>query len=150
MSTTASEERGLIFIDDDEKAIVKKVKSAVTDSGSDVRRGQDKAGITNLIDMLAVIRDVGPEAVEAEFEGQQYGAFKGAVAEAVVDYLRPVRERYEELRPDEQALEAALREGAGAGARDRVRDARRRPPRDGRRAAGRSLLPMSVGRPRPR
>jgi tryptophanyl-tRNA synthetase len=55
---------------------------------------------------------VGPEAIESEFEGQQYGAFKGAVAEAVVDYLRPVRARYAELRPDEQALEAALREGA--------------------------------------
>ena len=112
MSTSASEERGLIFIDDDEKAIVKKVKSAVTDSGSEVRRGEGKEGITNLIDVLAVVRDVGPDAIEAEFEGQQYGAFKGAVAEAVVDYLRPVRERYEELRPDEAALEAALSEGA--------------------------------------
>ncbi len=57
-------------------------------------------------------RGVGPADIEAEFEGQQYGAFKGAVAEAVVDYLRPVRERYAELRPDEAALEAALDRGA--------------------------------------
>ena len=112
MSTTGSEERGLVYIDDDEKAIVKKVKSAVTDSGSDVRRGEGKEGIANLIDILAVIRDTGPEAIEAEFEGQQYGAFKDAVAGAVVDYLRPVRERYEELRPDEAALEATLAGGA--------------------------------------
>ena len=112
MSTTSSEEKGRIYIDDEEKAILKKVKSAVTDSGGDVRRGPDKAGITNLIDILAVVRGVGPEAIEAEFEGQQYGAFKGAVAEAVVDYLRPVRERYAELRPDEAALEAALEGGA--------------------------------------
>ena len=112
MSTTGSEERGLIFIDDDEKAIVKKVKSAVTDSGSEVRRGEGKEGITNLIDILAVIRGTAPEAIEREFEGKQYGAFKGAVADAVVEYLRPVRERYAELRPDEGALEAALASGA--------------------------------------
>ena len=113
MSTTSSEEKGRIYIDDEEKAILKKVKSAVTDSGGEVRRGPDKAGITNLIDILAVVRGVAPADIEAEFEGQQYGAFKGAVAEAVVDYLRPVRERYAELRPDEAALEAALERGAG-------------------------------------
>jgi len=112
MSTTSSEERGLIFVDDEEKAILKKVKSAVTDSGSEVRRAPDKPGITNLIDVLAVIRGAPQEEVEREFEGQGYGAFKGAVAEAVVDYLRPVRERYAELRPDEHALEAVLGGGA--------------------------------------
>jgi tryptophanyl-tRNA synthetase len=112
MSTTASEERGLIFVDEDEPSIVKKVKSAVTDSGSEVRRAPDKAGITNLIDILAVVRGSSPEEVEREFDGQGYGAFKGAVAEALVEYLRPVRERYAQLRPDEAALEAVLRGGA--------------------------------------
>jgi tryptophanyl-tRNA synthetase len=112
MSTTGSEERGLIYVDDEEKAIVKKIKSAVTDSGSEVRRGPGKEGISNLIDIYAVVRDTTPEAVEREFEGQQYGAFKGAVGEAVANYLRPVRERYSELRPDEAALEATLQLGA--------------------------------------
>ena len=112
MSTTGSEERGLVYIDDDEKAIVKKIKSAVTDSGSEVRRGERKEGITNLIDILAVIRGSEPEAIEAEFEGQQYGAFKEAVADAVVEYLRPVRERYQALRLDNTALESALAGGA--------------------------------------
>ncbi len=112
MSTTSSEERGRIYIDDDEQTIVKKVKSAVTDSGSEVRRGPDKEGISNLIEILSVIRGVDPAAVESEFEGQQYGAFKSAVAEEVVEYLRPVRERYGELRPDEPTLEAALAQGA--------------------------------------
>ncbi|MGI8846177.1 MAG: tryptophan--tRNA ligase [Thermoleophilaceae bacterium] len=112
MSTSSAEERGRIYVDDDERAIVKKVKSAVTDSGGQVVRAPDKPGVTNLIDILAVVRGVGPEAIEAEFEGQQYGAFKGAVAEAVVEYLRPVRERYLELRPDEAALDAALAGGA--------------------------------------
>jgi len=112
MSTTASEIRGLIYVDDEEGAILKKLKSAVTDSGSDVRRAPEKPGITNLIDIYAVVRDMAPEDVEREFDGQQYGAFKGAVAEAVADYLRPVRERYAQLRPDEAALEAALQAGA--------------------------------------
>jgi tryptophanyl-tRNA synthetase len=112
MSTTAEDPRGRIHVDDDEKTIVKKIKSAVTDSGSEVVRAPDKPGITNLIDILAVVRGVGPEAIEAEFAGQQYGAFKGAVADAVVEYLRPVRERYAELRPDEAAIEAALGQGA--------------------------------------
>jgi len=112
MSTTGSEERGLIFVDDEEKAIVKKVKGAVTDSGSEVRKAPDKPGISNLIDILAVIRDLAPGDIEREFEGQGYGAFKGAVAEAVVGYLRPVRERYRELRPDEDALEQVLAAGA--------------------------------------
>jgi tryptophanyl-tRNA synthetase len=112
MSTSSSEERGRIYVDDEEKAILKKIKSAVTDSGSEVRRGPGKDGIANLIDIYAATRGVTPDDVEREFDGQQYGAFKGAVAEAVADYLRPVRERYAELRPDEALLEATLREGA--------------------------------------
>jgi tryptophanyl-tRNA synthetase len=112
MSTTASEERGLIYVDEEESAILKKVKSAVTDSGGEVRRAPEKAGISNLIDIYAATRRVAPEDVEREFEGQQYGAFKGAVAEAVADYLRPIRERYGEIRPDEAALEETLAQGA--------------------------------------
>ena len=112
MSTTGSEERGLVYVDDDERAILKKLKSAVTDSGSEIVRANDKPGISNLIEILAVVREMEPERIEREFEGQGYGTFKSAVAEAVVEYLRPVRERYEQLRPDEAALEAALGEGA--------------------------------------
>jgi len=112
MSTTYGSEQGTVYILDEADAVRKKVRSAVTDSGTDVRRGPDKEGITNLIDILAVIRDVAPEDIEREFEGSGYGDFKGAVADAVVDYLAPVRERYAELRPDEAALESIL--GAGA------------------------------------
>jgi tryptophanyl-tRNA synthetase len=112
MSTTGSEQRGLIYVDDDEPAILRKVKSAVTDSGSDIVRAPEKPGVSNLVEILAVVRDMEPERVEREFEGQGYGVFKSAVAEAVVEYLRPARERYLELRPDEDALEATLAEGA--------------------------------------
>jgi tryptophanyl-tRNA synthetase len=112
MSTTAGSESGLIFIDDAPDAIRRKVRRAQTDSGTEVVRGPGKEGITNLIEMMAVAREVEPERVEAEFDGQGYGAFKEAVGEALVELLAPVRERYEQLRPDETALRAALAEGA--------------------------------------
>ncbi|HYH60141.1 MAG TPA: tryptophan--tRNA ligase [Thermoleophilaceae bacterium] len=112
MSTTYSSESGLIYVDDEPDAIRKKVKRAQTDSGSEVRRGDGKEGIANLIDIMAVARGVSPEQVESEFEGKGYGDFKAAVGDAVADLLAPVRERYAELRTDEGALEATLREGA--------------------------------------
>jgi tryptophanyl-tRNA synthetase len=112
MSTTGGTEAGTVLVLDEPGAIRKKLGSAVTDSGREVRRGSGKAGITNLIDVYAVARGSDPDAVEREFEGVGYGDFKQAVAEAVVDYLAPVRERYAELRPDEAALEAILAAGA--------------------------------------
>ena len=112
MSTTYSGESGLVYIDDEPDAIVKKIKRAQTDSGSEVVRGPDKAGVTNLIDIYSVARGVPPEDVEREFEGQGYGAFKQAVGEATAELLAPVRERYGELRADEDGLERTLAEGA--------------------------------------
>ncbi|MDQ4040813.1 MAG: tryptophan--tRNA ligase [Actinomycetota bacterium] len=112
MATTGGTPQGTVYVLDDPKTIEKKVRSAVTDSGSEVARAPDKPGISNLVEVLAVVRGIGPEEVEREFAGQGYGAFKAAVAEAVVEYLRPVRERYEELRPDQAALEDALDAGA--------------------------------------
>jgi len=112
MSTTYGSEQGTVYILDDADLVRKKVRSAVTDSGTEVRRAPDKAGITNLIDILSVVRETVPEEIEREFEGSGYGDFKGAVADAVVSYLAPVRERYAELRPDEAAIESALAAGA--------------------------------------
>ncbi len=112
MSTTGGTEAGTVLVLDEPDAIRKKFGSAVTDSGREVVRGPEKAGIANLIDILAVARGIDPAEVEREFEGAGYGDFKQAVAEGVVDLLAPVRERYAELRPDETALEAALSAGA--------------------------------------
>ena len=117
MSTSYGTESGLVYIDDEPEAIVKKIKRAQTDSGRDVVRGPDKAGITNLIDIYSVARGVPREQVEREFEGQGYGAFKQAVGEAMAELLAPVRERYAELRATRPALERALRAGA-----DRARE----------------------------
>jgi tryptophanyl-tRNA synthetase len=112
MSTTYSSENGLIYVDDDPDAIRKKLKRAQTDSGSEVKRGEGKEGIANLIEIMSVARGVDPAEVEKEFAGEGYGTFKEAVGEAVVHLLAPVRERYGELRGDEKALEATLTEGA--------------------------------------
>ena len=112
MSTTGGSEQGTVLVLDDPKTVAKKIRSAVTDSGSDVVRGPDKAGISNLIEILSAVRGVTPEEVQREFDGSGYGAFKQAVADAVVEYLAPVRERYTELRGDEARLETILAEGA--------------------------------------
>ena len=112
MSTTGGTPQGTVLVLDEPDVIAKKIRSSVTDSGSDVRRGPDKPGVSNLIDILAAVRGADPEAVELEFDGAGYGAFKQAVADAVIEYLAPVRERYHELRADEPGLERTLSEGA--------------------------------------
>src|SRR5438034_4947263 len=75
MSTTYGPEQGTVYILDDPDTVAKKVRSAVTDSGTEVRRGPDKAGIANLIEIHSVITARSPEEVEAEFEGSGYGDF---------------------------------------------------------------------------
>jgi tryptophanyl-tRNA synthetase len=112
MSTSNASEAGTVYVLDEPAAIRKKLGSAVTDSGREVRRDTEKAGITNLIDVLSVARGVDQAEIEREFEGAGYGDFKQAVAEGVVELLNPVRERYAELRPDEAAMESVLAIGA--------------------------------------
>ena len=112
MSTTGGSPQGTVLVLDEPDTIVRKVRSAVTDSGSEVIRGPDKEGISNLIDILAAVRGTSPDDVEREFDGSGYGAFKQAVADAVVEYLAPVRKRFNDVRADEQRLERIFAEGA--------------------------------------
>ncbi len=113
MSTTGGSEQGTVYVLDEPRAIEKKLKSAVTDSGSEIRRAPDKPGVSNLLEILAAARGATPETVEAELASARgYGDLKASVAEAVVAMLAPVRARYLELRADEAALEAVLAQGA--------------------------------------
>jgi tryptophanyl-tRNA synthetase len=112
MSTTGGSPAGTVYVTDEPDAIVKKFKSAVTDSGREIRYSPDKAGISNLLEILAVVRGSSIAQLEQEFEGAGYGDFKLAVGEAVADYLAPVRERFEVLRADEPGLERTLATGA--------------------------------------
>ena len=113
MSTTGGTPEGTVLVLDEPAIVERKIKRAVTDSGTEISRAPDKPGVTNLIDILAVARGTSPEAVEEEMRAARgYGDLKTATAQAVVEMLAPVRERYAELRGDEQRLEAILAEGA--------------------------------------
>ncbi len=113
MSTTGGSPQGTVYVLDEPRALEKKIKSAVTDSGNEIRRAEGKPGVSNLIEILAAARGVSPETVEADLaDARGYGDLKAAVAVAVIDYLAPVRERYADLRADEAALEVVLGDGA--------------------------------------
>jgi tryptophanyl-tRNA synthetase len=137
MSTTGGSEEGTVYVLDEPKAVEKKIKRAVTDSGTEIRAADDKPGVTNLLTILAAARGTSVAEAEASLAGARgYGDLKAAVASAVVEFLAPVRERYGELRADEAGLEAVLASGAGkarAMASETVADVRERmgvgPPR---------------------
>jgi tryptophanyl-tRNA synthetase len=113
MSTSSPPEaQGVVRMLDDPDVIRRKFKTAVTDSGREVRRAPDKPGVTNLVDILSVATGESPEAIESRYDGQGYGAFKTDVGEAVVELLVPIQERYRELRGDPAGLQAMLRRGA--------------------------------------
>ncbi len=112
MSTTGGSEQGTVYVLDEPDVVRRKFKRAQTDSGREIVRAADKPGITNLIEILAVVRDSDPADVEREFEGRGYGDLKTAVGDEVAEWLAPVRERYHELRGDEARLEALLADGA--------------------------------------
>jgi tryptophanyl-tRNA synthetase len=112
MSTTGGSEQGTVYVLDEPDTIRRKFKRAVADSGREIVRREDKPGISNMIEIAAVARGTAPEEIEREFDGSGYGDFKTAVAELVIDWLTPVRERYYELRRDEAELERILSLGA--------------------------------------
>jgi tryptophanyl-tRNA synthetase len=112
MSTTGGTPQGTVLLTDPTDVVASKIRSAVTDSGREVRRGDGKEGIANLIQLLSISSGRDEEEIEAAYEGKGYGDFKSDVAEAVVEMLRPVRERYLELRADEAAMRSILESGA--------------------------------------
>jgi tryptophanyl-tRNA synthetase len=112
MSTTGGTEQGTVKVLDEPDVIRKKFRSAVTDSGREIRRADDKPGVTNLVDVLSVATDRSPEEIERAYDGSGYGDLKRDVGDAVAELLAPVRERYLELRGDEPELLRLLAAGA--------------------------------------
>src|SRR6476619_6144780 len=113
MSTTGSTDQGKVLVLDEPDAIRKKFKTAVTDSGREIRYVPDeKPGVSNLIEILSVSTGRAITEVEASYDGKGYGDLKTGVGEAVVELFRPMKDRYEELRADEQELRRLLRVGA--------------------------------------
>jgi tryptophanyl-tRNA synthetase len=113
MSTTLSSEQGAVYIVDSPDAIRKKFKSAVTDSGREVRYDpKEKPGVSNLLEIMSVATGESIEALERRFESAGYGDLKEAVGESVVELLTPIREHYDALRADERELQRLLAVGA--------------------------------------
>jgi tryptophanyl-tRNA synthetase len=113
MSTTGGTPQGTVGVLDPPETIRKKFKTAVTDSGTDVRHApEEKPGISNLMEILAIVGGQELPEIEARYDGQGYGAFKNEVAEAVVAALDPIRLRYEKLRADAAELDRLLALGA--------------------------------------
>ena len=113
MSTTRGAPQGVVRMIDPPDVVRKKFKTAVTDSGTDVRHDPEKkAGISNLIEIMAVVSGTTIADVESRYDGHGYGQFKGDVGEAVVELFTPIQQRYEELRADEGELRRLLAVGA--------------------------------------
>jgi tryptophanyl-tRNA synthetase len=130
MSTTGGTELGTVLVLDEPDVIRRKFRSAVTDSGREIVRAEDKQGITNLIEIMAAARGIEPEDVEKEYaDADGYAMFKQDVGEAMVELFAPTGERYAAIRPDEPAIEDVLAKGADkarAIASETVAAARRR------------------------
>jgi len=113
MSTTRGTPQGTVRMLDAPDVIRKKFKSAVTDSGTDVRHDREqKPGITNLLEIMSVATGDPIPELAARYDGGGYGRFKEDVGEAVVELLVPIQRRYEELRSDETELRRMLARGA--------------------------------------
>jgi tryptophanyl-tRNA synthetase len=112
MSTTIGTPQGTVKLLDEPDVIRKKFRSAVTDSGSEVRRAADKPGVTNLIDILSSLTGESADAIEARYDGTGYGQFKTDVGDAVVEAIEPIRQRFGELRSDPAELQRLLARGA--------------------------------------
>ena len=116
MSTTDGTPMGTVYLVDGADDIRRKLKAAVTDTGREVRRADDKPGVTNLIEILSMATGESPESIEARYEGRGYGDLKAEVADAVVALVEPIQRRYGELRADEAELSRLLALGAAKAA----------------------------------
>ena len=112
MSKSDENQNGFILLMDKPEDIMRKFKRAVTDSDSRIIVADDKPGVSNLISIYALATGQTTEAVEAEFAGKGYGDFKPAVGQAVVELLRPIRTKTEDLLKNKDYLEQVYRAGA--------------------------------------
>lgn len=111
MSKSDEDQSGNIMLSDSPEEIRNKIKRAVTDSGSEVKAGEDKPAITNLLDIYSAITGRKVSEIEQEYEGKGYGDFKAGLADAVVEHLEPIQQRHDELMNDTEQLLAILNTG---------------------------------------
>lgn len=113
MSKSDENEKNFVSIIDDAKKIEKKIKSAATDSGSEIKYDpENKAGVANLLTIYSVLSEKTFDQLEKDYEGKMYGHLKVDLAELVVETLKPVREKYDELMKNRDHLDSLLASGA--------------------------------------
>lgn len=112
MSKSDTNENGYILLLDPIDTIARKIKRAVTDSGGEVRRGEGKEGIENLMSIYSACTGKTMDDIETEFSGIGYGDFKASVADAVVETIRPIQEKYSDLMANKDYLTQVYKSGA--------------------------------------
>lgn len=112
MGKTDDNTSGVIFMLDDPDTIARKLSRAVTDSGNEIRASADKLGITNLLGIYSAMTGKSVGEAEKEFEGASYASFKKSVSDAVIEHLRPIREKYDMYVSDKGELDRIMKEGA--------------------------------------
>ena len=117
MSKSDTNANSFVLMTDDADTILRKFKRAVTDSDGVVRASEDKPGVTNLMTIYSVFTGKDFEAIEKEFDGQGYGAFKEAVAQSVIDGLAPIQGEYKRILEDKDYVDGVLKQGAEQAAR---------------------------------
>lgn len=113
MSKSAKSPSGLIRLIDPPDVVRSKIMAATTDSGLEIQSAPHKPGITNLIEIYSIVSGISCEQTESAFSQKTYADFKAALADALIEHLRPVRERYEELSHRVGDVERILLEGSG-------------------------------------
>lgn len=111
MSKSDEDENATVFLSDSDDAILKKLKKAVTDSGTSIEYSDEKPGIKNLINIQCAITGKSPQAIVDEFQGKQYGHLKLATADIVIQVIKPLREKYQKLLEDKSELDKIFKEG---------------------------------------
>ena len=113
MSKSATNLNDVIFLEDEPEVILKKFKKAVTDSENKVKFDpESKPGVSNLMQIYSAITNKTMEEIEKEFEGKGYGDFKMAVANSVIEKLKPIQDKYKEILNDKEYLEKVYTQGA--------------------------------------
>ena len=110
MSKSDENANASIFLLDDRDTIIRKFKRAVTDSGAEIRKADDKPGVSNLIEIYSCVTGKSVSDIEREFDGRGYGDFKLAVGEAVADELTPLQERYRQYLSDKEYIDRCIRD----------------------------------------
>jgi tryptophanyl-tRNA synthetase len=111
MSKSDEDASGNIMLTDDIGTITRKIKRAVTDSGSEIKAGKTKPALTNLLEIFAAVSTKAITTLETEYAASNYGDFKAALADAIVEHLEPIQKRHAELMGDERRLLAILEDG---------------------------------------